>query len=290
MNRSLKCLALGAMLSTGMAFNAAAHAQYSLTLCGASPGGLWSLIGAGVDNAVKAAHPGSTITYQTSGGGFANVMQIEQKKCDLALIHDATEHGISTMEDIAGKQLPIRVLLNRRGNVASGVGESMLNAVGAPIEKIEEWGGSVTFAASKEQGEMMRDRRADAILNSLFVNHSSIRQLAEAIELSLVPITEATADAVASEWSIGKYTIPADAYNWADADTLTVTLSAQLFVHEDADPQMVKDVTAALVDHIDQMQGVHKAMAPLSAELMSGAMAVPYHPAAEEVYKAKGLM
>lgn len=330
MKRSLRLLALGVALSAGAALSPAVHAQYSLTLCGASPGGLWSLIGAGIDGAVKAAHPGSTVTYQTSGGGFANIMQIDQKKCDLALIHDAEaqvaltgeepfegpiesmktvaaiytwapmqlilnrsfaeEHGITTMEDIAEKEVPARILLNRRGNVASGVGESMLNAVGADIANLEEWGGSVTFAASKEQGEMMRDRRADAILNSLFVNHSSIRQLAEAIDLSLAPITPDTAAQVASEWSIGEYTIPADAYDWADSDTLTVTLSAQLFVHEDADPQMVRDLTAALVDHIDQMQGVHKAMAPLDAELMAGAKTVPYHPAAEEVYKAKDLM
>lgn len=330
MKRSLRLLVLGAALSASAALSPAANAQYNLTLCGASPGGLWSLIGAGIDGAVKAAHPGSTVTYQTSGGGFANIMQIEEKKCDLAIIHDAEakaalngeepfdapvdsmrtvaviytwapmqlilnrsfaeEHGITTLEDIAAKKVPARILLNRRGNVASGVGESMLNAVGAGIENLKEWGGSVTFAASKEQGEMMRDRRADAIINSLFVNHSSIRQLAEAIDLSLIPVTQETASQVASEWSIGEYTIPADAYDWADNDTLTVTLSAQLFVHEDADPQMVEDVTAALVDHVDQLQGVHKAMTPLDPELMAAAKTVPYHPVAQEVYKAKGLM
>lgn len=330
MKKSFKLLALGAVLSTAAIINAPAHAQYSLTLCGASPGGLWSLIGAGVDAALKGAHPGSTVTYQTSGGGFANVVQIDQKKCDLALIHDAEakaalngeepfsapvdsmrtvaaiytwapmqlivsrsfaeEHGIGTLEDIAAGKVPARILLNRRGNVASGVGESMLEAAGASIANLEEWGGSVTFAASKEQGEMMRDRRADAILNSLFVNHSSIRQLAEAIDLSLIPITPNTAAKVAKEWSIGEYTIPADAYDWADKDTLTVTLSAQLFVHQDADPKMVKDLTTALIEQIDEMRGVHKAMSPLDAALMAGAMAVPYHPAAEEVYKGKGLM
>lgn len=330
MKKSFKLLALGAVLSTAAIINAPVHAQYSLTLCGASPGGLWSLIGAGVDAALKGAHPGSTVTYQTSGGGFANVVQIDQKKCDLALIHDAEakaalngeepfsapvdsmrtvaviytwapmqlivsrsfaeEHGIGTLEDIAAKKVPARILLNRRGNVASGVGESMLEAAGASIANLEEWGGSVTFAASKEQGEMMRDRRADAILNSLFVNHSSIRQLAEAIDLSLIPINRETASKVAEEWAIGEYTIPADAYDWADNDTLTVTLSAQLFVHRDADPQMVKDLTTALIEQIDEMRGVHKAMAPLDAALMAGATAVPYHPAAEEVYKGKGLM
>ena len=49
-------------------------------MCGASPGGLWSLLGAGVDQAMKAAYPGSVVTYQTSGGGFANVGLLSQKK------------------------------------------------------------------------------------------------------------------------------------------------------------------------------------------------------------------
>ena len=94
---------------------------------------------------------------------------------------------------------------------------------------------------------------------------------------------------MADEWTIGKSTIPAAAYKWAAGDTLTVTLSAQLFVREDADPKMVSDVTAALLDNVDKMKGVHKAMKPLDTKLMASAEAEPYHPKAEEVYKAKGL-
>ena len=56
------------MLVTGFAvlFGEGAHAQtYQVTLAGASPGGLWSTIGAGVDKALAKAYPGSTVTYQT---------------------------------------------------------------------------------------------------------------------------------------------------------------------------------------------------------------------------------
>lgn len=321
--------ALALAAGAALAMPGAARADYNLTLCGASPGGLWSLLGAGIDGALKQAMPGSTVTYQTSGGGFANVVQLDQGKCDLAIIHDAEaiaaikgeepfqapvksmktvavlytwapeqfivnrsfaeEHGIETMEDIAAKQVPINILLNRRGNVVSAIGESMLEAAGASIENIESWGGSVTFAASKEQGEMMRDRRADALLNSLFVNHQSIQQLASAIDVVLVPITDATAQKVMEEWSIDRFTIPASAYEWNAEDTLTVTVAAQLFAREDADPQMVEDLTTALVEHADALQGVHKAMQPLDPELMASAKAVPYHPAAAAVYKTKGL-
>lgn len=329
MNLSTKALALGLVIAGATIFTNTAQAQYNLTLCGASPGGLWSLLGAGIDAAMKEAHPGSTVTYQTSGGGFANVAQLEQGRCELALIHDAEarraitgqepfnapidslrtiavlytwapmqlivreefaeQHGIETLEDLAEKQVPVNLLLNRRGNVASQIGESMLQAAGAGPEEIESWGGSVTFAASAEQSDLMRDRRADAILNSLFVGHSSIQELANAIDVVLIPISDETAAKVTDEWNIAEFTIPGDAYHWASGDAKTVTLSAQLFAHEDADPQMVKDVTAALVEHVDKLTSVHRAMAPLDPELMASGKAAEYHPAAAEVYEEKGL-
>ena len=330
MNKTLRNIMLGATVAGGMALAVQpAQAEYNLTLCGASPGGLWSLLGTGVDNAVKESFPGSTVTYQTSGGGFANIVQLDQKKCDLAIIHDAEvkaalsgkepfkspvdsmrtlavmytwaplqlimskdyaeKNGVKSIEDIAAKKLPINILLNRRGNVVSDIGASLLTAAGASEENIKSWGGSVTYAASKEQGELMRDRRADAILNSLFVGHRSISQLASAIDLALIPVGKETAEKVMKEWTIGSFTIPAGAYEWAPNPTNTVTVSAQLFVRADADPKMVTDLTAALLDNADKVAGVHKAMSALDTKLMASATAAPYHPAAEAVYKAKGL-
>lgn len=324
MNMMLK----GMVCAVALAASPVAAQTYNLTLCGASPGGLWSLLGAGIDAAVKQSFPGSTVTYQTSGGGLANVGLLDEGNCDLAIIHDAEvkaalngdepfqgpidsmatiaqlytwapmqaivnadyaeEHGLTRLEDIAEKQLPIEIALNRRGNVVSTIGEDMLVAIGASPEQIEEWGGNVQYAASNEQGDLMRDRRVDMILNSLFVNHSSIRELASAIDVRLLPITEETAQKVIDDWNIQTFTIPADAYEWSDADVLTLTVSAQLFARNDADAQMVQDVTQALVDNIGELQGVHSAMAPLDVELMAAAGAVAYHPAAEEVFTQAG--
>ncbi|MAY88243.1 MAG: ABC transporter substrate-binding protein [Pseudooceanicola sp.] len=326
---TIKSKATAALLAFGLLAAPAVSAQtYNLTLCGASPGGLWSLLGAGVDAAVKESFPGSTVTYQTSGGGLANVGLLDQGKCDLAIIHDAEakaalgglapfkskiesmrtvaqlyswapmqaivnadyaeEHGLTKLEDIAEKQLPITIVLNRRGNIVSGIGEAMLNAIGASPEQIEEWGGSVEYAASGEQGDLMRDRRVDMLLNSLFVNHSSIRELASSIDVKLLPITDETAQKVIDEWDIQRFTVPNAAYDWTDEDVLTLTVSAQLFVREDADAKMVGDVTRALVDNVAKLQGVHKAMAPLDVKLMGGATTVPYHAEAQKIFGDSG--
>ncbi|MCV0396596.1 MAG: TAXI family TRAP transporter solute-binding subunit [Rhizobiaceae bacterium] len=320
--------AIVATLAIAFGAQQASAQTYNLTLCGASPGGLWTLLGAGIDAALKKSFPGSTVTYQTSGGGLANVGLLSDGKCDIAIIHDAEakaalgglppfkapvdtlatiaqlytwapmqiigsrsfieENELTSLEDVAAKKLPVRIVLNRRGNIVSAVGEAMMNAAGASPENVESWGGSVTYAASSEQGDLMRDRRADLMINSLFVNHSSIRELASAVDLALLPVTDETAQKVIDEWDINRYTIEASDYDWNDKDVLTLTVSAQLFARKDADPQMVKDLTQALVDNATELQSVHKAMSPLDVKLMSEAKTVPYHPSAEEVFTAAG--
>lgn len=89
---------------------------------------------------------------------------------------------------------------------------------------------------------------------------------------------------VTGEWNIGSYTIENAAYDWSGGDVVTPTLSAQLFVRADADPQMVSDVTVALVKNIELVRGVHKAMKPLSVGLMGGSEAIAYHPQAAAAY------
>ncbi|NQV54680.1 MAG: TAXI family TRAP transporter solute-binding subunit [Rhodospirillales bacterium] len=76
-----------AALAVLAAFPAGAQ-KYNLTVAGYSPGGLISTIGVGLDGALNAAYPGSTVTYQTSSGGLANAMLIDQNKVPIAFISD----------------------------------------------------------------------------------------------------------------------------------------------------------------------------------------------------------
>jgi TRAP transporter TAXI family solute receptor len=77
--------ALGCILAS---VQPAASQPYNLTIAGYSPGGLVSTAGAGLDRALNAAYPGSTLTYQTSSGGLANALLLDQKKVPLAFISD----------------------------------------------------------------------------------------------------------------------------------------------------------------------------------------------------------
>ena len=38
---------------------------------------------------MRASYPNTTVTYQTSGGGFANAVQVASQKVDFGIMHDA---------------------------------------------------------------------------------------------------------------------------------------------------------------------------------------------------------
>ena len=323
-------IALVALVAVA-AFSAQAQVKdFKLTMAGASPGGLWSLLGVGVDRAMKASYPGSTVTYQTSGGGIANVGLVESNRADIGLVHNAEarlalngkppfratskdlaaiasvydwapmqflmtkdfaeKHGIRTFEDIAAKKPPLRVVLNRRGNIAEMVGEQMLAAIGVTKADIETWGGTVVLAGSEEQSDLMRDRRVDALLNSLFVGQRSLIEVGQALDVVMLPVSDATIGKVSEAMGVGKFVIPAGSYPFQPDPIATPTLGAILVAGKSMPDETAYAIAKALVEHIDQVTSVHPAMKALTPKFLTGQDVLPYHPGAVKLYKEKGLM
>jgi hypothetical protein len=310
-------------------FSPAQAEPYTMTVAGASPGGLWSLLGAGIDASVRQAYPGSTITYQTSGGGIANVGLLDRDQADMALIHDAElllaknggapfrepidsirvlsymytwapmqalirdsfaeEYGIKSFEDIARVKPPITVAINRRGNIASSVAEEMFKAIGVTEKDINSWGGKLIYSASDEQMSLIQDRRADLILNSLFVRHSSIMQAGNSVDLALLPLDKKTIDTVNLASGTIPFSIPENTYEWSPEAVNTVSLGAALAVRADMDDETAYNLTKALFENYQTLAGVHPAMKALAPKIMASVEAVPYHAGALRYLTEVGL-
>lgn len=308
-----------------------AHAQViNDTVCGASPGGIWSLVGAGLDAAVKAEVPGSTMTYQTSSGGLANVAQVKAGTCSFGMANDgdlafatqgvepfkvpvegltaiavlydwapvwwiaradfAEQYGIESLSDIKEKKPPMRLVFNRRGLLTSAITESTLNAIGVTLEDIESWGGSVQFQASEEQASLMKDGRVDVLANTLFEGHRSLAQMSEGNELTLLEVPDEAAEAVIDQYALKPWTISPEANPWGDEAVKTVTTSIILFAEADMDEELAYQVTKAMLDNPDRMAAVSAAMERFTPKGMIDQNVVPFHPGAIRAYEEAGLM
>lgn len=321
-------IASAAIAAFGL-FPAAAHAGQNITLCGGSPGGLWSLLGAGVDAAVREIDSESNVTYQTSSGGFANIVQLKQGKCDIAIVHIgevliaargdapfkepttgvsaiamlydwapmqwvidkdyADENGIKSIADLKDNAAPFNLVVNRRGILPSILAEQSLMKSGIPFEDIESKGGSVQYQGSKAASEVMQDGKADAWVNATFVGSGSINSIAGSKSLTLLSVPKSVIDEMVAEYGSKPVTIPKSAYEWLDRDVETFGAQAALIAADDADPEMVALVARAIVEHQDKIQDVHKAMKAFNGDLLSSITQFDYHPSAAEAIKAGGL-
>ncbi|MCC6007313.1 MAG: TAXI family TRAP transporter solute-binding subunit [Rhodobacteraceae bacterium] len=302
----------------------------NLTLSGASPGGLWSLLGAGLDRAVKAADPASVVTYQATGGGFANIALLAANRSDLGLAHDAeiklalagTEpfrepvtnlraigtmynwapmhfflnkavaerHGIQTLADIATSGAPIRIGVNRPGNITGDVALGMLEAAGVTEESIRANGGTIVRAASAEQADLLRDGRIDLVTNGIFVGHSSFRAIDENNDVILLTIPDDVIAAMSAQFGTIAFTIPGGSYSNQPEDAASLALGAVLIASETMSEDAAHSLTSALIAHVDEVRGVHGAMRALDTALLAAPTVVPFHPGAERAFREAGLL
>lgn len=326
--RVVRAMVFGITLS--LACSGVLARGYEMTLSGASPSGLWTLLGVGIDGVMKAAHPGSTITYQTSGGGLANIALVDQGKVALGLAHDAElriaieggkpfrnpvtglravamlydwapmqmlmskafaeTHGIRSFEDIAVKKPPLRIALNKRGNITEYVAVRMLKAIGVELADIEKWGGSVIYAASDEQGDLIRDKRIDMFANGVFVRTNFILQAGNSVPLVLLPVSESVVNRISNELGVRPFVVKGGSYEWQPNDVSTVSLGAVLIVNEKMDDQTAYDLARALHQHIDVLRKVHGSFRDMPAALLTSQNIIPYHKGAEKYFREVGLV
>lgn len=317
-------------LALGLSAGAALAEPVNLTLSGGNPGGLWSLLGAGIDRAVKADDASSVVTYQATGGGFANIGLLAGDRTDLGLVHDAEakialnggepfgkpitnmraigymynwapmhfflrkdladQYGIDSIDDIATSGAPIRIGVNRSGNITSNVALKMLAEAGATEDVIEANGGQIVRAGANEQAELLQDGRIDLVTNGIFILHSSFRAVDENNDVVLLSIPDETIEATKEEFGTARYVIPGGSYSKQPDDVATVALGAMLVTSEAMSEETAYSLTKSLVNNIDEVRNVHKSMGQLSPELLATASVLPFHPGAERAYREADLI
>jgi hypothetical protein len=278
---------------------------------------------------VRQIEPDSTVTYQTSSGGFANIVQVAQGKCDLGIVHIgevliaqkgeepfkeptsgvaavsmlydwapmqwvidksfAEENGLESIADLAAMKVSFDLVVNRRGILPSILAEKSLSDVGITFEDIDGNGGSVQFQGSGGASEIMQDGKADSWVNATFVGSGKIRAIAKKRELTLLSVPEETIAMMRENYGSKAVIIPAGAYPWLDKEVRTFGASAALITAEDADPALVKLVASAIFGHVDKVQAVHKAMGAFNGELAASITQFEYHPVAAEIISDAGL-
>ncbi|MDO9074508.1 MAG: TAXI family TRAP transporter solute-binding subunit [Rubrivivax sp.] len=193
----------------------------------------------------------------------------------------SADSGIKTLADLKGKRVSV-------GAAKSGTelnARAIFKAAGfgyADLAKVE-------YLPFGESVELMKNRQLDATLQSAGLGVASIRDLATAVKIVVIPVP---ADVVAKvgDAAYQASVIPANTYSGQAVDVPTAAIPNFLITHSGVSDDIAYRMTKALYDNIETLYAAHNAAKAIKRENAVKGMPVPLHPGAERYYKEVGLI
>jgi len=191
------------------------------------------------------------------------------------------DSGIKTLADLKGKRISV-------GAAKSGTelnARAIFKAAGLAYSDMAK----VEYLPFGESVELMKNRQLDATLQSAGLGVASIRDLATAVKIVVIPVP---ADVVAKvgDAAYQPSVIPANTYTGQTEAVATAAIPNFLVTHSGVSDDVAYRMAKAMYDNIDTLYAAHNAAKSIKRENAIKGMPVPLHPGAERYYKEVGLI
>jgi uncharacterized protein len=311
MKRKLLALALGAL------FAAPAAAQ-QVTFMTGPQGGSWIPLGGALKGMWEKSVSGLSIT-QTPGAGIANIRGVDEGKahiglgnsnstvlgvqgekpfpkkvtnvCQLANLYPQyfqvvalKDANVKSLKDLKGKAL----VTQPKGNTGELLTEQVLKLNGMTYQSLAR----ANFQAGYNDAvSMMKDGHVQVFTLGTTAPASAVMDLASARDVELVPVDDATFNAIKkANPGHNKLIIKAGTYPKQDKDVPVIGYSTHVVVACDLPEDTVYQMTKAMAQNVPAMAAVVKAIDGITPKDMALDIGVPFHKGAAKFYKEAGAM
>jgi uncharacterized protein len=188
--------------------------------------------------------------------------------------------NIRTLADLKGKRISV-------GAPKSGTelnARAVIDAAGLSYKDFDK----VEYLAFAESVDLMKNRQLDATLQSAGLGVSSIRDLANSIAITIVPIPAELVRKI-NDPAYAPAVIPAGTYQGQSLDVPTVTIGNFLVTRSGVSEDLVYQMTKSTFDNLDALVAAHVAAKAIKLENALAGMPVPVHPGAARFYREKGM-
>jgi TRAP transporter TAXI family solute receptor len=189
------------------------------------------------------------------------------------------DSGIRLVTDLKGKSLSV-------GAPKSGTElntRAILKAAGMSYADI----GKVEYLPFAESVDLMKNRQLAATLQSAGLGVASLRDLSNAMDVTVVSVPKAIVDKIGPPFMPLK--IPANTYKGQDKDVETAGVLNYLVTHSDVPEETAYQMTKLLFESQSELASAHAAGKEIRLENALAGVPIPLHPGAERYYREKGL-
>lgn len=201
------------------------------------------------------------------------------------------EHGITSLRDIKERRIPVRLGINRPGNLwARAHVDAILAQYDLTTEDIVAFGGELIEQRTGATMDLMKDGRADLEITGGFAPVGALIELNTVTPVRFLPMSEEEARGAAEQMGVSVGTIPAAAYDFLDEDLLVPASTHYIIAGPAATDEQVYKFAKALDQEIEAYHAMHPALADISRrEIVPEVVGFPLHPAAKRYFESRNL-
>ena len=231
---------------------------------------------------------GDALSQAWTGNTDAGFTAKQDKLRGIAVIYPnyvqivaSASSGIKTLADLKGKRISV-------GAPKSGTelnARAVLGAAGlsySDFSKVEY----IDFGASVD---LVKNRQLDVTLQSAALGVAAIRDLANSIDIVIVPVPADVVKKVGDAAYVAS-SIPANTYQGQKDAVPAVSIGNMLVTQTGVSNDLAYQMTKALFDSLDTLTAAHAAAKDINLAGAITGMPIPLHPGAEKFYKEKGLI
>ncbi|WP_029007071.1 TAXI family TRAP transporter solute-binding subunit [Azospirillum halopraeferens] len=208
---------------------------------------------------------------RTIGAIYPNYIQVVASR----------ESGITSLADLKGKRVSV-------GAPKSGTELNARAVFGAAGLTYADFA-KVEYLPFAESVDLMKNRQLDATLISAGLGVAAVKDLSNAIAISIVAIPPDVVEKVGDAAYVAE-AIPAGTYQGQSEAVPTAAVRNFLVTHSGVSDDTAYAMTKGLFENLDQMIAAHAAARAITLDAGAAASPVPLHPGAERFFKEKGIL
>jgi TRAP transporter TAXI family solute receptor len=319
MKKSMKTVST--LLLLGTAAVAFAQGNTILTIGSGSTTGVYFPVATGMAKMINDSGSGVRANARSTGGSVFNMNALGTGELDIAIAQNDIAYyaykgtGISAFEGkannkirsmavlypevlhvIARKDSKINSIADLKGkrvvigDLGSGTEQTARQVMEAYGLKLDDLG--QTLRVSPAQGiSLMQDKRADALFYTVGVGASAISQIAQTVDVNVVPVSGNQAANLLKKYPFYvRFNIPAKSYKGVGATVPSVAVQAvMLTTSATSDDAVYKAMKATFGSEAD-LKAIHPSLGlNYSLEKAVKGLPAPLHPGAVKVFTENGL-
>lgn len=193
----------------------------------------------------------------------------------------SADSGIRTLADLRGKRVSVGA--PRSGTELNA--RAIFRGAGMSYSDL----GKVEYLPFGESVELIKNRQLDATLQSAGLGVASIRDLANSVNIVVIPVPAEVVAAI-GDAAYQPAVIPANTYQGQSTDIATAAIRNILVTHSGVPEDTVYAMTKSMFENLDQMVAAHAAARGIQAAGAADNLPLPLHPGAERYYREAGLL